>query len=94
ISNLLTKDGERVSIEHIAEAADRAAFVRSYYSGPVEVIYYVADFKALGFRKSDSSGSASGPMSDEDKAARRELIANNKTFHVANLSIRVPWLGS
>lgn len=91
ISNLLTEDGSRVTVEDIAEAADQAAFVRSYYSGEVEVIYYVADFKALGLRKSDSSGSTSGPMSDEDKAARRELIANNKAWASAEV-VRREWL--
>jgi len=91
ISHLLTKDGARVTVEDIAEAADRAAFVRSYYGGQVEVIYYLADFKTLGFRKSDSSGSASGPMSDEDKAARRVLIANNKAWASAEV-VRREWL--
>jgi ParB family chromosome partitioning protein len=90
ISNLLSNDGERVTIEDIAEAADRAAFVRSYYSGQVEVIYYLADFKTLGFRKSEQRNT-SGPMSDDDKAARRVLIANNKAWASAQV-VRREWL--
>jgi ParB family transcriptional regulator, chromosome partitioning protein len=88
----LTKDGNPVTPDDLTEIDDRAVFVRSYYSGEVETIYYVTNFKAHGFKKS-SSTTTSGPMTDDDKAARRELIANNKAWASAEI-VRREWLTS
>ena len=38
------------------------------------------------FSLQPASGNVSGPMTEEAKAERKTLIANNKTFHVAKLS--------
>ncbi len=65
-------------------------FVRSYISGSVDVTHFVTDYKALGFRK-DGSTAPSGPMTDEQKAERRELIANNKAWASAE-TVRREWL--
>jgi ParB family chromosome partitioning protein len=42
------------------------------------VLYYLADPKAAGFKR--NSGNANGPMTDEQKSERKELIANNKAW--------------
>lgn len=86
----LTKDGNPVSPDDLTGIDDRAAFVRSYYGGDIDTIFYVANPKAHGFKKA-SSTAASGPMTDEDKTARRELIANNKAWASAEI-VRREWL--
>ena len=49
----------------------RAAYVTVYWtSEEATVSYYLADPKAVGFRKINGGGSTSGPMTDEQKAER------------------------
>lgn len=91
ISELVTKDGDRVSIEHVAESEGRAAFVRVYITGEADVAYFLRDFKTAGFRKNAGSGATSGPMTDEQKAERKTLIANNKAWASAE-TVRREWL--
>lgn len=90
IRDLRTAEGERVTVEHIEQAEGRAAHVAVYYGKDIaHVTYFVTDPKAAGFRK--EGGSASGPMTDEQKAERRELIANNKAWASAE-TVRREWL--
>lgn len=91
IRELVTAEGERVTVEHIENVEGRAAFVRVYFTGEADVAYYLRDPKAAGFRKATNSGSASGPMTDEQKAERRTLIANNKAWASAEI-VRREWL--
>jgi ParB family chromosome partitioning protein len=92
ISELVTKEGERVDAEDIAEVPGRSASVRVYFtSDEATVTYYLSDFKAAGFRKDSGSGSTSGPMTDEEKAERKALIANNKAWASAEV-VRREWL--
>ena len=92
ISELVTKEGKRVTVEDIAEAPGRSAFVRVYFSSDeATVSYYLSDFKAAGFRKDSGSGSTSGPMTDDEKAERKTLIANNKAWASAEV-VRREWL--
>ena len=92
IGDLLTKDGNKVTADDLPTDSERFVFVRSYISGSVDVTHFVADYKALGFRKdTGSGGSQSGPMTDEQKAERRELIANNKAWASAEV-VRMEWL--
>jgi ParB family chromosome partitioning protein len=92
ISELVTKEGERVTPQDIAEVPGRSAFVRVYFtSDEAAVTYYLSDFKAAGFRKDSGSGSTSGPMTDEEKAERKTLIANNKAWASAEV-VRREWL--
>ena len=91
IRDLVTSDGESVTEDMIAEVDGRAAFVRVYYSSEeATVFYYLADPKAAGFKK---NGSTSGPMSDEQKAQRKELIADNMAWASAEV-VRREWLTS
>jgi ParB family chromosome partitioning protein len=89
ITDLTTSEGEKVTIEHLADIESKFAYVRSYFGGEVEVAYYVTDPKQCGFRKATTGGA--GPMSDEQKAERKTLIANNKAWDSAEV-VRREWL--
>jgi ParB family chromosome partitioning protein len=91
IRELVTAEGERVTVEDLAEVEQKFAHVRAYYGGEVDVAYFVIDPKALGFKKVSSNGSVSGGMSDEQKAERKTLIANNKAWDSAEV-VRREWL--
>jgi ParB family chromosome partitioning protein len=90
LRDLISADGDRATVDHIQDVEGRAAFVRVYFTGQPEVTYYLPDPKKAGLRKA-SQGSAGGPMSDEQKAERRALIANNKAWASAEV-VRREWL--
>ena len=79
IGDLVTSEGKRVTPDDLPTEGERFVFVRYYISGSAEVTHFVTDYKVLGFRKDiGNTASPSGPMTEEQKAERRELIANNK----------------
>ena len=90
ISELLTNDDQRVTLEHIENLEGRAAHVRVYADGDANVTYFVRDAKTAGFHSYGGSPSKSGPMTDEEKAERRTLIANNKAWASAEV-VRREW---
>jgi ParB family chromosome partitioning protein len=93
LRDLLTKDGEKVTEADIAEIDGRAGFVRVYFtSEEATILYYLADPKAAGLHK-DRGNAPSGPMTDEQKAERKTLIANNKAWASAE-TVRREWLAS
>ncbi|MGP0224044.1 ParB/RepB/Spo0J family partition protein [Paenarthrobacter sp. NCHU4564] len=77
ISALTTVKGERLS-----EADADAVYIGIGYSGLV-TRFAVADWKARGLRK-DGKAPAGG-MTEEEKAARREIIENNKAMDSAEV---------
>ncbi len=91
LRDLVTSDGDRVTVEHIENLAERFASVRVYYGGEPSTTYYLRDYKSAGFRKDSGAGANSGPMTDEQKAERRTLIANNKAWASAE-TVRREWL--
>ncbi|MFF9563915.1 ParB/RepB/Spo0J family partition protein [Leifsonia sp. NPDC014704] len=91
ISELLTADDQRVTVEHIENIDGRAARVRVYADGDANITYFVKDAKAAGFHTYGGSQAKSGPMTDEQKAERRTLIANNKAWASAEV-VRRQWL--
>ncbi|TFC83397.1 ParB/RepB/Spo0J family partition protein [Cryobacterium cheniae] len=92
ISYLSTAADEQVTVQHLTDAVGRAAYVYAYASSDtVFVRYYLKDPKAAGFRKSSGSGASSGPMTDDEKAERKTLIANNKAWASAEI-VRREWL--
>lgn len=93
IRDLVTAEGEKVTVEHLAEVSPKFAHVRSYYGGDVDVAYFVIEPKAHGFKKVSANGNASGGMTDEQKAERKTLIANNKAWDSAEV-VRREWLAS
>ena len=91
ISELLTAEDQRVTVEHIENVDGRAAHVRVYADGDANITYFLHDAKAAGFHTYGGSQSKSGPMTDEQKAERRTLIANNKAWASAEV-VRREWL--
>jgi ParB family chromosome partitioning protein len=78
VSELLRADGSQATTED-ANAA--------YINGALTVIPVVTGWKELSFTLRYNSGSSatSGPMTDEQKAARKTLIANNKAMESATI---------
>lgn len=93
IRDLVTAEGEPVTVEDLAEVSPKFAHVRAYYGGDVDVAYFVTDPKGWGFKKVSASGNVSGGMTDEQKAERKTLIANNKAWDSAEV-VRREWLAS
>lgn len=91
ITELVGPDGERATEESIADVGGRAAYVQVWSTDSVRVTFYLRDPKAVGFRKDSGAGASSGSMSDEQKAGRRTLIANNKAWASAEV-VRREWL--
>ncbi|WP_316295785.1 ParB/RepB/Spo0J family partition protein [Clavibacter michiganensis] len=54
------------------------------YFRRVEVTYYLRDPEAVGYRRR-THGTASGPMTEEQKAERRQVVANNKAWDSAEV---------
>ncbi|PPI12786.1 hypothetical protein C5D04_11280 [Rathayibacter sp. AY1D2] len=76
----------------IENVEGRAAYVRVVFTGSsADVSYYLSDPRAAGFRK--EGGNTAGPMTDEQKAERRTLVANNKAWHAAE-TVRREWIAS
>ncbi|WP_434318984.1 ParB/RepB/Spo0J family partition protein [Leifsonia sp. P73] len=91
ISELLTADDQRVTVENIENLDGRAAHVRIYADGDANISYFLRDPKAAGFHTYGGTQPKSGPMTDEEKAERRTLIANNKAWASAEI-VRREWL--
>jgi ParB family chromosome partitioning protein len=92
VRDLVNSEGETVTPDMIEALEGRTAFVRAYASGQVEVSYFLPDPKKHGFKKYNTSSNA-GPMTDEQKAERKTLIANNKAW-VASESVRREFLAT
>jgi ParB family chromosome partitioning protein len=89
LGDLTTKDGADVTVEHlIAVGKDRRAHVVWGWNGLTTTVY-VHNFKTYGFKKRTNTGN--GPMTDEQKAERKTLIANNKAWDSAE-TVRCEWL--
>lgn len=94
---LRTAEGETVEAETIQGKPGVAVYVATYYGGEARAQYYVDDPAALGFTVREdpyggsSSGAQSGPMTDEQKAERKALIANNKEWDAAE-TVRREWV--
>lgn len=85
------RTGEPVTVEQITGLAGAAVYVRVYPDAEVERVYYLDDPKAHGFKKRPQNGAGVGAMTDEQKAERRTLIANNKAWLSAEV-VRREWL--
>lgn len=91
ISELLTTENQRVTVEDIENTDGRAAHVRVYADGEANITYFVRDAKNAGFHSYGGTQPKSGPMTEEQKAERRTLIANNKAWASAE-TVRREWL--
>ena len=91
--NDLATDGERATVENIEALDGRAAYVDMTWDGDVRVSYYLPTdgFKVAGFKKRASDGTVRQPMTEDEKAERKVLIANNKAWKSAE-TVRRAWL--
>jgi len=80
IRDLVTAEGEKVTVEDLHEVTPKFAHVRASYADTLDVAYFVIDPKAHGFKKVSANGNVSGGMTDEQKAERKTLIADNKAW--------------
>lgn len=88
LSDLATAEGEPLTEDTYAGKPGHAVCIRDSWRG-VEVGHVVVDWKAHGLRKLSRTGTPIGKMTDEQKAERRELIANNKAWTSAEFSALV-----
>ena len=95
IHELRTAEGTRVDEETVATLDGRAATVTLWRADEEpSVDYFLRGWKEAGYTDSyasTGSGSNSGPMTDEQKAERKVLIANNKAWASAEV-VRREWL--
>lgn len=95
IHDLRTADGERIDAETIEGKTGVAVLVQTWsYQTEPRVTHYVDDPEALGLTVTEyaqNSGPNSGPMTDEQKAEHKTLIANNKEWDAAEV-VRREWL--
>ncbi|WP_186324545.1 ParB N-terminal domain-containing protein [Microbacterium paludicola] len=89
------EDGNRITSDYVASKPGIAAHVRAWDAEQFEVTYYVDDLDAAGLilRPDATSGAAKGPMTDEQKAERKTLIANNKEWDAAE-AVRREWVAT
>ncbi|MFJ6419206.1 ParB/RepB/Spo0J family partition protein [Paeniglutamicibacter sp. NPDC091659] len=89
VTSLNRPDGEPATEE------DATAYhVRVLYNGKIETTPVVQEWKAAGFADrwgNSGSGSRSGPMTEEQKAERKELISRNKDMDSA-ITVRHAWI--
>ena len=92
---LRTADGEPVEAESIQGKPGVAVYVGTSYGGAARAEYFIDDPAALGFTVREEptygGGAQSGPMTDEQKAERKALIANNKEWDAAE-AVRREWV--
>ncbi|MCB8043735.1 ParB N-terminal domain-containing protein [Microbacterium oxydans] len=87
--------GNRITSDYVEGKPGIAAHVRAWDAEQFEVTYYVDDLDAAGLilRPGATSGAAKGPMTDEQKAERKTLIANNKEWDAAE-AVRREWVAT
>lgn len=91
LRDLTTADGERLTEDNYTGQPGHAVAIGARW-GRVDVAHVVVDWQAHGLRKITTLGQPrGGKMTDEEKAARRELIANNKAWASAE-KVRREWL--
>ncbi len=89
-------EGDRVEPEQIEALDGRGAVVDTIWNGEPRVSYYLRDPEAQGFRApapATEQAATGGPMTDEQKAERRTLIAINKAWASAE-TVRREWLAA
>jgi len=95
INDLATAEGERATVENIEAIEGRAAYVDTTWDGDLRVSYYLPTdgIKAAGFKKRATDGTVRQPMTEDEKAERKVLIANNKAWKSAE-TVRRAWLAA
>jgi ParB family chromosome partitioning protein len=95
VEELQDADGKPLTMEGDDSYEGRpghAVAVQESWRG-VEFGHFVTDFKSHGLRKRSTTGAPVGKRTEEEKAERRTLIANNKVWGSAEV-VRKEWLTS
>jgi ParB family chromosome partitioning protein len=92
VEDLQAADGTPLTIESYEGKPGHAIAVHESWRG-VEFGHFVNDFKSHGLRKPSATGAPVGKWTEEEKAGRRTLIANNKAWGSAEV-VRREWLAS
>ena len=93
---LTTATGEAVTAADVEGKEGVSVFVAVYNGGDAQAEYFVDDPEALGFTIREDvelSTPQTGPMTDEQKAERKALIANNKEWDAAE-TVRREWIAT
>jgi ParB family chromosome partitioning protein len=94
LDNLIVSAEDRttLTVENHRQCPGHAAYVVAGWRG-VEVQYVCTDYRTHGHVDRYASGPQrpAGPLNDEEKAARREVIENNKAWRSAE-TVRRDWL--
>lgn len=91
-SDLNRADGTALTEENYVGGNGYRFAVRDSWRG-IEVGHFVTDWKKWGLKKRKADGTVNTPWTDEQKAERRELIANNKAWGSAEV-VRREWLAT
>jgi len=96
LRDLTTADGGNVEADSIQGKEGVAVYVAIYGNDDAHPIYYVDEPATLGLTVREgvtASAPQAGPMTEDQKAARKVLIANNKEWDAAE-SVRRDWLAA
>lgn len=84
--------GNHITDEYVENKPGIAVYVAAYDGERFDLFYYVDDLDAAGLTiRPGESGAPKGPMTDEQKAERKTLIANNKEWDAAE-AVRREWV--
>ena len=89
-ADLTKADGTAITEDNYLGGDGHRFAVRESWRG-IEVGHFVTDWKKWGLKKRKADGTANTPWTDEQKAERKELIANNKAWESAE-KVRRAWL--
>lgn len=92
LRDLLTAEGTNATAADVEGKEGVAVHVSTNWERKTVIAHYVDDPEALGLTR-DGRAATKGPMTDEQKAERKTLIANNKEWDAAE-TVRREWLAS
>ncbi|WP_133615365.1 hypothetical protein [Leucobacter luti] len=93
IHGIRDADGNRFTDEQVQNLPNLHVYVRAGWDDTIHRNYYLEDPAAHGYVVDShyANNQAAGPRTEEEKAARSELIANNKEWDAATV-VRRQWL--
>lgn len=95
LHHLRTPDGEPVKPEDVEGKTGVAVYIAVWGEDDAHLSYFLTDHEAHGYtlaaHYTAPTPAPSGPMTDEQKAERKTLIANNKEWDAAE-TVRREWL--
>ncbi|MBN9605003.1 MAG: ParB N-terminal domain-containing protein [Actinomycetales bacterium] len=90
LHELQFEDGSKVTVENYTGKPGYAICIVPGYGNP-EVGHVVTEWRSHGLRRITHGGAVQGKLTESEKAARREVVANNKEWDSAE-KVRREWL--